>query len=353
MYRLSINGLELGDTWIAESKEEVSELQELGVQDIILPPPEYTKRQVYGAAMWYKLKKFWPFVDWSKELGIYEYCQNIEHYHRTSDKERTAGGGGHSTIDGACQTSEGEYRYTVDQYDEDRLSVGNWSELVLDSSTVVDVKEIQALGLLPKFMGEVAEACTAWSGDSYEDGYNKKLGLCCGSYTAGSNKPNLIIVDVSGSIPRGIAETLISLLDTMRCSADADLIVTGGRSMWIPSSEELPKISEIKMYVGFQGGNESRDFWNILKEHVIGRQWGNVIAFGDSDAPSWPVKYNEHYGERDGKIDLAQLAATEIDNLLCYWTWEPMQLVPTGYTQWAWNLAENKGLKWNWVRCLN
>lgn len=156
-----------------------------------------------------------------------------------------------------------------------------------DEVAKVNLDKLQELDLLPSFLGDIYSCVkrnllqSAW-----EEGWTKKLGAPLGNYRmCGGEGSNLIILDVSHSIPIGISNTMLTMIDTMRSKIDADLIVTGGCSKWFGKDDELPSPEKLRAMI--PRNNESTDFNAILREKVSLHDWDNVIAFGDYDMPRY------------------------------------------------------------------
>ena len=219
----------------------------------------------------------------------------------------------------ADNSNGGKYEFTVD-----RMSI---QQYVGDLASQVDIDALQKLGLLPKFVGDVADCIKHNISQSmrWTEGYNKKLGYPLGRFNCKAELPNLVIIDISASIPDGIAATMITLADTLRSQCNADLIITSYRSGFYPAGCELPKPQTIRDYYG--RSNESAEFAAILKEHVAGREFGYVISFGDDDCPCWSSS-EDFFNTYD--IDLK---GTEVHSVHHYHTWKGN--TPTGYAKWV------------------
>jgi hypothetical protein len=206
----------------------------------------------------------------------------------------------------------------------------------------VDIDELQRLELLPEFVGDIADKIRRNIGHAaWRDGWNKKLSLSNGSYDCGSNQAmNIMILDLSSSIPGGVATTMAGLIDTLRTQANADLILTASTSHWIPAGEEIPK-GLMERIIG--SGNETYEFWNILQHHVAGRKVGNVVVFGDNDSPRNDPMVVTKY----------KMAGTQVNAIYGYHTY--MDRVP-GYGRWAEKFLVPGGTKeinTDWVKVMN
>jgi hypothetical protein len=219
--------------------------------------------------------------------------------------------------DGPRACIGGEEDPDYHEFTVDRLRIQDY---VGDLSSSVDIDALQKLGLLPKFVGDVTDCIKKNLSQSmrWTEGYTKKLGFPLGRFNCKSELPNLVIIDVSASIPDGIAATMLTLADTLRSQCNAELIITSRRSGYYPQGSELPKPQTLRDYYG--RCNESREFWGIIEKHIAGREFGHVISFGDDD---WP-------GTVPGFCDIA---GTKVHAVHHYHTWKPR--TETGYARWV------------------
>lgn len=159
-----------------------------------------------------------------------------------------------------------------------------------DLSSSVNIEVLQNLNLLPSFIGDIVD-CIKKNNQSvlWTEGYNKKLRQAVGNFNRGRECRNLIILDVSISIPRGIASTMLSLIDTLRYQVSADLLITGGDSGFYKHGEDLPDIDTL--YKMYGGCNETERFLTIMEKNVVGKEWGHVIAFGDCNEPNLKLSW--------------------------------------------------------------
>jgi hypothetical protein len=220
---------------------------------------------------------------------------------------------------------------------DERLFYGGGGDMVVthnldiedyvgDLSSCVNIEVLQRLRLMPAFIGNILDCVkiNAGSGMYWREGYNKRLGIPVGRFNSSGQLPNLIILDVSGSIPRGISATMISLIDTLRTQLSADLIITSTISRYYPMGSELPDPQRIRDQ--FHYGNESHDFFGILDRYVRGHSWGHVFSFGDNDTPAY-----------EGFKDKYSLEGTKVEHVHHYHTWADD--TPTGYAKWCHMLA--------------
>lgn len=208
----------------------------------------------------------------------------------------------------------------------DRLRIEDY---VGDLSSCVNIEVLQKLGLLPKFVGDVTDCIKSnlsarlrWT-----EGYTKKLGVPLGNFKAPGQLPNLLIIDVSASIPDGIAATMLMLAETLREQLNAELIITSRRSGWYPVGAELPSPQTLRDYYG--RSNESAEFMSILQQHIAGREFGYVISFGDNDNPGQVDKYYDYRTREYLSISMANTVVHEVHH---YHTSYKKQ---TGYAHWV------------------
>lgn len=111
--------------------------------------------------------------------------------------------------------------------------------------------------------------------------FNKQLGMNVGAAATKTNKKNLLILDVSASMPDGVVKTLTNLAKLMSKRFYADLIITGGQSFFV-DYERVPENSIVDIAAKAGRSNEGAMYREIIK---VPREYGTVISFGDNDNP--------------------------------------------------------------------
>lgn len=194
-----------------------------------------------------------------------------------------------------------------------------------DEASHVNIETLQSLGMLPKFMDDAADAIRINLENSmrWRECWNKRLEAAVGNVDYATSAANLIILDISGSIPEGISATMLQLIGTLRNQAEAELIVTGSISMYWGRDDDLPDPEWIRRQIGY--GNECEDFLDILEKHIAGRHFGNVISFGDNDCPYY--RFGSQYNPQT-----YALPGTVVDRVLHYHTVDKRE---TGYARWV------------------
>lgn len=227
------------------------------------------------------LEKKFPHIKWSQVLGEKKSIATaIVHVPGGEDCSSSGIGSDESPI-ADIATSERSFTGSVEPGNQEMLSI---SEYLDDAASYINLESLQELELLPSFLGDIVGnikrnlvAPLHW-----QEGWNKKKRCCLGNYHGEHQLPNLIIIDVSTSIPRGISATMLTLADTLRSQVQADLIITGGISLYFPYGKELPSPDEIRRRVPL--GNERVCFFNIVTKQLH-KQYGHIISFGDDDNP--------------------------------------------------------------------
>lgn len=359
MYQLKIGSIPLPKLYVCDSTES-RKCRQLGVPYII-KPKYWSDEKLVKAVLWRTLYNKFPKIKWQQLLGmtnreVGKLRINVPHVVEDEDEFVPKPGvqvevaaeyrdnPGYDTCGNSSEfmevTDGGDYRMTGGGLDEDdtietathiEWEKQSMNRYIGDLGYYVNVEELQALHLLPVFLDDIANAIklnlmnAAWC-----DGYNKKLGCNLGHWQGTDQAPNLIILDVSGSIPSGVAGTMVSLIDTLRSQANADLIITSGRSEYWAANTTLPSPDKLSYLIG--GCNERKQFYAILRKHILGKHWGNVIVFGDQDAPADDRLNRYDHGDGAQHILASELQSTRIDRIMAFHTYRKM--VP-GYGLWA------------------
>ena len=308
--RVTIEGISFPKLYIAENMNDVRIAKENG-----LPFVRWTQGNdaLVKAILLPTLKKMFPDIKWSKLFNIKPFKTNITIYeHCDEDVEP----------DYTMEPELDEEGYEFDVYVEEQnpnvfdqdsdekiceeesdITTGtrlfdNRGNVVIekklsieqyagDLSAYVNIEVIQSLHLMPQFIGDILDCVRVnlVSANKWSEGYNKKLGATVGNFNRSSQLPNLIILDVSASIPRGISATMLALIDTLRTQCNAELIITSTCSKYYGLNDKLPTPQKLRDTFGY--GNESDMFIDILNTKVAGRHFGHVFSFGDYDTPSY------------------------------------------------------------------
>ena len=359
LQRVMLDGIKLPRLYIAENRSDAELAKKEGI-----PFVRWTQGQEALIKMLLRpvLEKMFPHIRWNQVLGprkkfktkveIYEDAKpehsqvelfemddssKCDEVHESEDHEIS------EEIDASDESLDidGEMIIeTAGASSEERLFSGGYDMVVVnklaiedyigDMSSYVNIEMLQRLRLMPAFIGNILDCVKTniGSGLYWSEGYNKRLGLPVGRFNASGQLPNLVILDVSGSIPRGISATMISLIDTLRTQLSADLIITGSNSKFYAMNEELPDPQRIRNMFGY--GNEATEFFDILADKIRGHHYGHVFSFGDNDTPS----YFDYY-----KRVCPELPNTIVEHVHHYHTGTYLgydgQPPKTGYAKWC------------------
>lgn len=349
--QLKIGTLALPKVYVCDNSYDAKTCRSKGVPYIV-KPRGWDDDKLIKAVLFNTLVKRFPDIKWDEIFGSkFKYKPPVKKpiVHSLSESRSNPGYDtcGHSND--LMEVTDG-YRMTYGGLDPD--DVVDYGDATIDeylgsACWNVSIEELQALKMLPTFMDDIADAVkTNIANTAWMDGYNKKLGIPTGYYQGSTDAPNLIILDTSGSIPSGVASTMVTLIETLRTQANADLIITSGRSVFFDLNEDIPTADKLSYLIG--GCNECRQFYDIIKTKVLGKHWGNVIIFGDNDAPD-AARFAD---EQENAISLFDLQSTKIDRIMAFHTYH--KEIP-GYGLWAQKAAPNAEVVINneWVECMN
>lgn len=362
--KVSTDGIQFPQLWLAENSADAEKARLNGIPYIKW---KGTVEDFVKVLLRPTLEKMFPGINWTKVLGRRKKirsnviiaegriaCEEVEPDESHDDSrmlaEQLSYDGDDHDYSNAIPDNGDEYTRDVviadsardmtggwsHEYHEDRLSVYDY---IGDLSSSVNIEVLQKLRLLPKFVGDIADCIKRNLSDHYHwtEGYNKKLGVTLGNFNGKGELPNLIIIDVSASIPDGIAATMLTLADTLREQCNAELIITSARSGWYPIGAELPTPQTLRNYYG--RSNEAVEFCQILNERIAGREFGHVISFGDNDNPSYWTWRN------DVKIKLAGTTVHAVHHFHTFYRQS------TGYARWADELCDPENIEFDTSWC--
>lgn len=265
MKRLKLGSIKIPEIYVTNKDSEARMLRENGIPFIKW---RSSNKSLIKYIMADYLTKILPSIDWYKQYNLNTDTQVF-----------------------VCD-SGGSFGKSFDK-EENPIEKTEIHEYLGDISYKVNVEVLQELNLLPTFLMDITDAIrknlvnTKWT-----QGYNKKHGMCIGNVSPVKQLRNLIIVDISASIPIGIANTLLLLLDTMKEQLVADVIITGGLSFGWNYEEQLPTPEEMRKMV--PRANEGYYFRELLLNKFNNRHYNHVIVFGDDDNPMMEWHQNKH-----------------------------------------------------------
>ncbi len=196
-------------------------------------------------------------VKWEDCLRKLGYNNNIRPFQLSSGGTYYESQEGRATLE-LDEFIEGQYLVNLDRLSELKL-LPTWLE---------DIK----LAVQTNIIDEVMFDPTA---------FNKQLGLQTGGAVIKHNPRNLLIFDVSSTMPTSIVIATTGLAKLMSKKFYADIIVTGGRSFFV-DYDDMYKSDIVEIAKKAGRSNESVDFRKIVKEDKI---YNTIISFGDDDNP--------------------------------------------------------------------
>lgn len=352
--RVTMPGIEFPRLYIAENREDVRLARENGVPFVRW---RHGKDKLIALMLMPVLKKMFPYIDWnrvsnapkSKSIIVERPLSSNKEFYIEIEDDFHAAKYHHSDESYIPNMKDDEvfnvdvgysndYReFTGDGPTESIHEKVDLSVHVGDLSSQVNLDVLQNLKLMPKFIGDIMDCIKTniVAGTLWNEGWNKKKGAAVGNFDRTGELRNLIIVDISGSIPIGISSTMLTLIDTLRSQVHADLIITGSKSRFYPYEGELPNPQEIRNTI-FRN-NEAKEFYAILRDHIAGHHYGHVISFGDDDCPANHVRF---LSKEEGQKPF--MAGTIVEHVHHYHVHSCDR--DTGYALWTNELA-NEPLK--------
>lgn len=202
------------------------------------------------------------------------------------------------------------------------------SSYLNEISYKVNIDVIKELKLLPSWLDDVEQAISEniLNSITYNPNlYTKKLELPLGGIEFNTAKKNLIIIDISGSIPDGIAGTMLSLAKTLSEQFYADLVITGGKSV-LYEYDKVDTLNPTIMFKELGRNNDQQYFIKLVSEP---RKYKTAIVFGDNDyaGDRWSAG-DKTIAEKDGK----KLCKWEVEHILSFHTHDHKKI--PGYGRW-------------------
>ena len=351
MHRLQVAGLPLPEIYICRNKVDTTIAKNASLPYI---KTKMSDIDIVKVILYRILKDKFPGIKWNKVLGhkacmrlnvivpgskiketsaqedpvdedVDEETEDIEDTKDIEDTEDTEETTEPAEIEHEVSYIASDYREFNNEGTECEGRIMRVDDYCFDEASHVNIETLQSLGMLPKFMDDAADAIriNLENRMRWRECWNKRLGAAIGDVDYATSAANLIILDISGSIPEGISATMLQLIDTLRNQAEAELIVTGSTSMYWGKDDDLPDPEWLRGHIGY--ANECCKFLDILEKHIAGRHFGNVISFGDNDCPYY--RFGSQYNPQ-----AYALPGTVVDRVLHYHT---TYMQETGYAKWV------------------
>lgn len=219
-----------------------------------------------------------------------------------------------------------------------------------DSIAYVDIQKLKNLNVFPLWL-ETIEKAVYTNIHNFavfnNNMYNKKLEGMYGSLDLVSPDRNLLVVDISGSIPKGVSSTLLVMSKNLAESFYADLLITGSKST-LYQYEDLIKLDIENIYD--ENGMDNDQVY--FKELVSGlkRKYKTAIVFGDNHSPcyAWSNSYNR--GSRTiSREEGKEICKWEVEKVISFHTSSSVHVA--GYADWF-SPLEVEHIS-DWVKYLN
>lgn len=208
-----------------------------------------------------------------------------------------------------------------------------FQEFIKDSAVYVDIKKIKDLNVFPVWVDKIEEAISTniHNFALYNPNmYNKKLEGTYGSIDMVAPDRNLIIIDISGSIPKAVSTTCLALSKNLAETFYTDLLITGSKST-LYAYENLNELDVTTIYEENGMDNDQ----NYFKRLVTGQEkrYRTAIVFGDNHHPgyAWRNQFNDNthvISDSDGK----KMCKWNVEKVISFHTHSNTQIA--GYARW-------------------
>ena len=223
-------------------------------------------------------------------------------------------------------------------------------EYVKDNAAYVDIEKLKELNVFPLWLNDIEKAISTNIHNFAvfnNNMYNKKLEGMYGGLELTSPQKNLIIIDISGSIPKAVSSTTLTLAKNLAETFYADLLITGSKST-LYHYEELYKLNIDTIYAENEMDNDQAWFKKLVTQEE--KHYKTAIVFGDNHSPcyAWNNKFNKGcktISREDGK----KLCKWKIQKLISFHTTSTSKIA--GYADWF-TPEETQHIS-DWVKYLN
>lgn len=228
---------------------------------------------------------------------------------------------------------------------------GDFKKFVKDTAAMVNIETIKELKIIPTWVDEDLEGAVKTNITNFLTFnpymYSKKLDGMYGGIELTCPKRNLIIIDISGSIPKAVSSTCLTLANHLAQTFYSDLLITGSKST-LYNYEEIYKLDVNTIYEENGMDNDQKYFIDLITSEE--KQYETVIVFGDNHTfrQRWNNEYNKgtkEYTVEKGK----EMCKWKCKKLICFHTTSSTQI--PGYGD-CFTPEETKHIQ-NWVKYFN
>lgn len=206
-------------------------------------------------------------------------------------------------------------------------------DFVRDSSCTVDIDVLKSLKVFPVWLNKIEDAISTNIHNFAvfnPQMYNKKLEGMYGGVDLTSPPKNLIIIDISGSIPKAVSTTCLTLAKNLSETFYTDLLITGSKSTLYPY-EMIHSLDVTTVYEENGIDNDQTYFKNLVS--LEKKIYKTCIVFGDNHSPchAWSNDFNKKT-RSISRIDGKKLCKWEIEKLISFHTTSKNEIA--GYADW-------------------
>lgn len=222
-----------------------------------------------------------------------------------------------------------EYDKDTEEFDKGYIDCSRFLD---DISYKVEIDVLKELKLLPTWLDEIELAVKENITNTivYNPSlYTKKLDLPLGGIEYAPSIKNVIIIDISGSIPRGVSMTMLALAKTLAEQFYADIVITGSKST-LYEYDKLDTLDIETIYDQNGMDNDQIYFKNLVMQP---RKYKTALVFGDEHQPGYA--WSNHYNKGSKKIsqdDGKELCKWEINDIMSFHTTQHTNIA--GYARW-------------------
>lgn len=196
-----------------------------------------------------------------------------------------------------------------------------FKKFVKDSSVYVDINKLKNLNVFPIWLDKIEDAVSTNIHNFAvynENMYNKKLEGMYGSLDLIAPNRNLIIIDISASIPKAVSSTTLALAKNLAENFYADLLITGSKST-LYQYENLHELNVETIYEENGMDNDQVYFKKLVTQEA--KSYKTAIVFGDNHSPGWSWSNSYNRGTRSiSKEDGQRLCKWRVDKVISFHT---------------------------------
>lgn len=219
-------------------------------------------------------------------------------------------------------------------------------EFLKEVSYKVDIEVLRSLHLLPYWFDIIEDTINVNLANTVVYNptlYTKKLGLPLGGFELPEMQKNVIIIDISGSIPKAISSNILIFAKTFAELFYADVLITGSISK-LYDYNQLDSLDIETIYNECGLDNDQVYFEKIVSEP---RTYKSAIVFGDNHNPSMKWNGKKDINQDEGK----KICKWKIGELISLHTSSNSDIA--GYARWFDIPTDRVQIIENWVKYLN